>query len=1246
VFLSVVGTMQVAAVYMDTWTVPALYQNWIQPILNIFGLDFLQYAFSDPLAGPILQLCVATALLCGLAFVLVRDDVNFYRNLLRYQHRRDRVEETPNAISERALNVLLRKIDPDFIIEQGFVEEVSVHLMRGEERAAAELFIREPRLRELEISVGGEVAYVRKPEMTVHSSPDPDVKPKHRLSALPRSFVERAALSASKGITSSACGSDSLSASLVPVVVPSSDFSMALPVVGDAVRARTASAPNSATCESIHTGSAAGPERRSPVPATSNVERVSDEDTPASLKEEQTRGRGTPLSSASPVRAQGAVSLDSPVIGSLFDDAVDTETGIAVGADPAVGVPAETSPPLRASTPGCSDASGAESSHASFIIGSLFDDDDDGQHHEDGGHEETAASDTVDEEAEEASVVDAVPEEHSGDSVPTESSRGARNVGSAAEQRLPYGDAVPASTHGQHAASDAAAMDEWSDGGSPAAVDAPPADGSDHGPLEDTTRTHDAIVSFTTPLTPEPARNPEASASTNFAVSTMSAYSPADHRMHLDATGEPLQLVTGMCLIHPKETLVSEMQSNVYPYNTRRTCCIVEDGKRCSTYAGQIFHCPHTNDDGEEDCGYCLCERHMQAGLWSHIKIMAWNGVRRFTKKGPVWLFYYFVVTVALGTYIPVMRTAVMMLSCHPLYQCVFPGCYRKPTQEYVASVYLAALLVLVFGVGFPFGLYHVLRRRLGVMADVFASPFYLGKFLQPVPTFDTHYKNAQTIVAAASTKLSELLRRRLLAPCFAMLRREAGASDHTMVNVGTAEDDAGPVRQLPVVSLAELCERDRDTALMLTTLDATSPAAQNPAGADAAEENDAQSADDADRDDDELRRWIDDSGAARPVDAATGADELVSFDAVHAVEAVPGPRALASDLRRRVSFAPADADDTVSTADTVMEIDDAERYVHTETTSEGRCALSAQHAALDASVNASEYANDGATVAADRAALQDMALLDSPVLGFPNGVIMKLQNGLVSLAEYRRFIMSDDSAMILLYAQIKFESMHLVPALSCGRFLLLIPPLVLEPNSIEQIAAIATGEIFFSVFLAAYAPYHSMWMVIVVLLGNIHQFILVGLKAYVTAVSHERDANAEVGPVMVATTLSFLAVTLAIFLIMMAGDALVEAFVEWRLGRLMTRLGVSRPKSAPLFIAPVKQPIVLEPTALPHVDASSDEEADYDADDAEASGKDTAVLQELQAWKAHKNAVLERERKRRRELRAAEAQEQAIGMS
>ena len=80
--------------------------------------------------------------------------------------------------------------------------------------------------------------------------------------------------------------------------------------------------------------------------------------------------------------------------------------------------------------------------------------------------------------------------------------------------------------------------------------------------------------------------------------------------------------------------------------------------------------------------------------------------------------------------------------------------------------------------------------------------------------------------------------------------------------------------------------------------------------------------------------------------------------------------------------------------------------------------------------------------------------------------------------------------------------------------------------------------------------------------------------------------------------------------------------------------------------VAPVKQPVVLEPTALPHVDASSDEEADYDADDAEASGKDTAVLQELQAWKAHKNAVLERERKRRRELRAAEAQEQAIGMS
>jgi hypothetical protein len=303
------------------------------------------------------------------------------------------------------------------------------------------------------------------------------------------------------------------------------------------------------------------------------------------------------------------------------------------------------------------------------------------------------------------------------------------------------------------------------------------------------------------------------------------------------------------------------------------------------------------------------------------------------------------------------------------------------------------------------------------------------------------------------------------------------------------------------------------------------------------------------------------------------------------------------------------------------------------------------------------------------RAAIADIALLDSPVLGFPNGVIIKLQTGLASLAEYRRFLMTDPSAMMLMYSQLAFDAMHLVPVLSCGKFLLLIPPIVMDPDSLEQLLAITAGELGFATFLWLRAPFHSMWMVVIVLLGNIHQFVLVGLKARILAMSHSEDLAEDVGFGMMALSLGYLLIVTALVLVMTQGDMILDIIAEARLNKIMERLGVTRPKNAPLFIAPTIQPIEQTPLELPP-DFSDDSEDEREFREVSTMGasvarggapgdrrrrgsrtaaaiaEEDAVAVELHRWRAHKKRMADKERKRRKELREAQRQEQAYGIS
>jgi hypothetical protein len=138
---SLLGTLQITALYAGVIAMPPAYRDALSPIFDVLSLRFLATLFDDAIVALAVMLAVAAALLAALAFVLLKDDAGFYRNVLRYQHRRDRVDGVEGSISEAALYLLLRRVDPDFVREDPFHDRIELQLMSAVDRAAVQLFM-------------------------------------------------------------------------------------------------------------------------------------------------------------------------------------------------------------------------------------------------------------------------------------------------------------------------------------------------------------------------------------------------------------------------------------------------------------------------------------------------------------------------------------------------------------------------------------------------------------------------------------------------------------------------------------------------------------------------------------------------------------------------------------------------------------------------------------------------------------------------------------------------------------------------------------------------------------------------------------------------------------------------------------------------------------------------------------------------------------------------------------------------
>eukprot|EP00658_Telonema_sp_P-2_P030040 TRINITY_DN2275_c0_g1_i5.p1 TRINITY_DN2275_c0_g1~~TRINITY_DN2275_c0_g1_i5.p1 ORF type:complete len:558 (+),score=124.34 TRINITY_DN2275_c0_g1_i5:114-1787(+) len=85
--------------------------------------------------------------------------------------------------------------------------------------------------------------------------------------------------------------------------------------------------------------------------------------------------------------------------------------------------------------------------------------------------------------------------------------------------------------------------------------------------------------------------------------------------------------------------------------------------------------------------------------------------------------------------YMPFLKTALMILACHPLYQCEFEHCWTFITQDFALAAFLSVSVVLVLGVGFPILLLMMLFRRRKALNSVFFGEEYADRYVAS----DTH---------------------------------------------------------------------------------------------------------------------------------------------------------------------------------------------------------------------------------------------------------------------------------------------------------------------------------------------------------------------------------------------------------------------------------------------------------------------------------------------------------------------------
>lgn len=125
-----------------------------------------------------------------------------------------------------------------------------------------------------------------------------------------------------------------------------------------------------------------------------------------------------------------------------------------------------------------------------------------------------------------------------------------------------------------------------------------------------------------------------------------------------------------------------------------------------------LFVCP-------ESCSYALCSRCHDRRVLRLTEIIdeAVQGVVYSALNSPfAWVILFLAVQSLM---FPITQNAIMIIACHPTYQCDFPMCYREPSALFIVAVVSACLILVLFRVWQTASFTAVLIRRRKFLAPL-----------------------------------------------------------------------------------------------------------------------------------------------------------------------------------------------------------------------------------------------------------------------------------------------------------------------------------------------------------------------------------------------------------------------------------------------------------------------------------------------------------------------------------------------
>eukprot|EP00744_Colponema_vietnamica_P004987 GILI01007366.1.p1 GENE.GILI01007366.1~~GILI01007366.1.p1 ORF type:complete len:1123 (-),score=100.17 GILI01007366.1:571-3567(-) len=199
----------------------------------------------------------------------------------------------------------------------------------------------------------------------------------------------------------------------------------------------------------------------------------------------------------------------------------------------------------------------------------------------------------------------------------------------------------------------------------------------------------------------------------------------------VDRSQMPEEPVGVRCPYH--DTLLTfQSQTTMWPYFNRPACCVSVSGAVCGSSTGKIFSCgiEHTNEEGERTvCSYALCEYHCRHSVSELLLCSILTPLLLLKRNGFVWLGCVAMIAAAGAAYTPFIKTALMIVGCHPYYQCEFENCWSYVDQKFALAAFLSITVLILFGIGYPVALFLILRQRKSVLETTFSYPEYQERY-------------------------------------------------------------------------------------------------------------------------------------------------------------------------------------------------------------------------------------------------------------------------------------------------------------------------------------------------------------------------------------------------------------------------------------------------------------------------------------------------------------------------------------